>query len=291
VLPILGERRCDRIPRKDIAQLVSGIAVAGYASKANHVLITIRGVLAWGLETGRLDLPGNPARDIRRQRTKSRERGLSPDELRLVWEGLKGLGDYEPVIKLILLTGSRRQEIGSLKWSELSADPPQAVIPGSRTKNKRTHVLPLSPLAFAQLPRPRPGCPYVFGKSHARGGFSGWSSGKKALGERILCMEPWVTHDLRRTVVTLMNDHGLAEPHIIEACVNHIGAAKASVAGVYNKAQYASQKRVALERWAEVLAEIVGTSANPPPPELTPDPVEVARAAEMAEFLARVGRI
>jgi integrase len=185
--------------------------VVGYASKANHVLITIRGVLAWGLETGRLDLPGNPARDIRRQRTKPRERGLSPDELRLVWEGLKGLGDYEPVIKLILLTGSRRQEIGSLKWSELSADPPQAVIPGSRTKNKRTHVLPLSPLAFAQLPRPRPGCPYVFGKSHARGGFSGWSSGKKALGERILCMEPWVTHDLRRTVVTLMNDHGLAD--------------------------------------------------------------------------------
>jgi integrase len=102
VLPILGERRCDRIPRKDIAQLVSGIAVVGYASKANHVLITIRGVLAWGLETGRLDLPGNPARDIRRQRTKPRERGLSPDELRLVWEGLKGLGDYEPVIKPIL---------------------------------------------------------------------------------------------------------------------------------------------------------------------------------------------
>jgi integrase len=60
---------------------------------------------------------------------------------------------------------------------------------------------------------------------------------------------PWRLHDLRRTAATGMAEIGIA-PHIVEAALNHISGAKAGVAGTYNRAAYAEEKRAALERWA-----------------------------------------
>jgi hypothetical protein len=59
----------------------------------------------------------------------------------------------------------------------------------------------------------------------------------------------WVLHDLRRTAATGMADLGIA-PHVVEATLNHISGAKAGVAGTYNRALYAGEKKAALERWA-----------------------------------------
>ena len=100
--------------------------------------------------------------------------------------------------------------------------------------------MPLAPLALAILGEVREGRTHLFGRG--TGGFSGWSKSKVRLDERIAAMgstlTPWTIHDLRRTVVTGMNDIGIA-PHVVEAVVNHItGAAKAGVAGVYNRAKY-----------------------------------------------------
>ena len=68
---------------------------------------------------------------------------------------------------------------------------------------------------------------------------------------------PWVLHDLRRTFVTRLNDLGV-EPHVIEALVNHTsGAAKAGVAGVYNRSAYTTQKRAALALWCGHVAKLV----------------------------------
>ena len=69
---------------------------------------------------------------------------------------------------------------------------------------------------------------------------------------------PWTLHDLRRTVVTGMNELGIA-PHVVEAVVNHVsGRAKAGVAGVYNRAAYAIEKRTALQAWADHLDQVLG---------------------------------
>ncbi|MEO5338619.1 MAG: hypothetical protein H7841_17295 [Magnetospirillum sp. WYHS-4] len=72
-------------------------------------------------------------------------------------------------------------------------------------------------------------------------------------------MPDWNLHDLRRTMVTMMNEGLGIPPHVVEACVNHIsGGAKAGVAGVYNKALYLNERRHALEAWANRVMEIVG---------------------------------
>ncbi len=70
-------------------------------------------------------------------------------------------------------------------------------------------------------------------------------------------LAPWRIHDLRRSVVTGMNEALGIEPHIIEAVVGHVsGSAKSGIAGVYNRAAYLEQRKNALERWAEHIEEI-----------------------------------
>ncbi len=71
---------------------------------------------------------------------------------------------------------------------------------------------------------------------------------------------PWRIHDLRRTAATGMAELGIA-PHIVEAALNYVSGAKAGVAGTYNRAAYATEKKAALERWA---AHIEGLISGPP---------------------------
>ena len=99
--------------------------------------------------------------------------------------------------------------------------------------------MPLSALALAQLPPRREGYPHLFGRFAGRG-FSGWSKAKALLDAQLDGMPHWTLHDLRRSFVTHMAERGLAEPHIIEAVVNHISGHKAGVAGTYNRALYAA---------------------------------------------------
>jgi len=69
---------------------------------------------------------------------------------------------------------------------------------------------------------------------------------------------PWRLHDLRRTAATGMADIGIP-PHIVEAALNHVSGAKAGVAGTYNRAAYANEKRAALERWALHIERLVSS--------------------------------
>ena len=59
-----------------------------------------------------------------------------------------------------------------------------------------------------------------------------------------------------------MGDLGIL-PHVVEAVLNHVSGHKAGVAGVYNLASYAAEKKVALERWAvHVHGLVSGQRAN-----------------------------
>ena len=69
-------------------------------------------------------------------------------------------------------------------------------------------------------------------------------------------MPPWRLHDLRRTAATGMAEIGVA-PHIVEAALNHISGHKGGVAGIYNRAAYAQEKKAALERWADHVARLL----------------------------------
>ena len=192
---------------------------------------------------------------------------MSPDELRALWWATQDLHHYGAILRILMLTGQRPGEISRLRWSEIVLTTDgfwQIELPRERVKNRRPHVIPLSPLAYSQLPPARgPAYPNVFGR--VRGGqWDGWAHGRANLKAKLRNTPPWRPHDLRRTFVTLCHERNLALPHIIEATVNHIGGTKAGVAGVYNRAAYLPQRRELMEVWSVELAKIVGVDPGIP---------------------------
>lgn len=166
-------------------------------------------------------------------------------------------------MRLLLLTAQRRDEVGSMQWGELDTISGLWTLPGARTKNHREHLLPLVPAALALLPPRRD---FLFGGGPRRSsdphrGFSGWSKSKAALDARIaktlgVPLPRWTVHDLRRSASTVMADRLGVLPHIVEAILNHVSGHRAGVAGVYNRARYATEMREALEHWAEHVATL-----------------------------------
>jgi integrase len=192
-----------------------------------------------------------------------RDRVLTDSELALVWREA-GPGDYGAIVRLLILTACRRDEVAAMAWSELQGS--TWAIPGARTKNALPHELPLPVPAMAILgavPR-REDRDLVFG--FRAGPFSGWSKAKAELDSRMLAalkaeqgskavLAPWRHHDLRRTAATRMGDLGV-QPHVVEAVLNHVSGHRAGVAGTYNRAAYGPEKRAALALWAERVVRI-----------------------------------
>ena len=146
-----------------------------------------------------------------------------------------------------------------MRKSELSDDRAIWTIPGTRTKNKLAHVVPLSPLASEILATVKPVEGDFMFTTTGRSPVSGWSKLKARIDERA-GIRPWRLHDLRRTAATGMAEIGIP-PHIVEAALNHVSGAKSGVAGTYNRAAYTNEKKAALERWA---AHIVGLIQKKP---------------------------
>jgi integrase len=205
-------------------------------------------MFTWAIGEG-YELPANPVAGTNRPEIgASRDRVLTDAELAAIWTAC-GDDNYGRIVRLLMLTGQRRSEIGSLRWSELAGD--CILLPASRTKNHSPHSLPLTPAALSLLP-PRRGS-YVFG---LRGGFSEWSIAKARLDERS-GVHNWRLHDLRRTAATMMADRLGILPHIIETILNHTGGHKSGEAGVYNRARYSAEVAAALTAWADHIARIV----------------------------------
>jgi integrase len=250
------------IQRRDIAEL---LATFGGVSVANHVRASLSALFAWAMGEGLVE--ANPVIGTNKAEAVKRDRVLSESELRAVWSALRD-DAYGDIVRLLMLTGQRREEIGGLRWSEIDLDKGTIVIPPARTKNKREHVVPISdPVRDILAGRHRVvGRDLVFGEGE--GGFSGWSKSKERLDSRLLearqeafgkkaqPMPVWRLHDIRRSVATGMAEIGV-QPHVIEAVLNHVSGHKAGVAGVYNRATYLPEKTAALNRWAEHVQAIV----------------------------------
>jgi integrase len=235
------------IDRAAVAVHLKAIAKDSGAVTANRARSTLSAMFAWAIGEGLCE--ANPVIGTnKKDEGGSRERVLSDAELAAVWNAT-GDNDYGNIVKLLMLTAQRRDEIGGLEWSEIDQQAKVISLPASRTKNSRPHDIPLSSAALAlvvALPR-RTGRALVFGSGE--GGYSGWSRSKEALDESAKLSEAWTLHDLRRTAATRMADLGV-QPHVIEAILNHVSGHKSGVAGIYNRSTYAVEKRAALELWA-----------------------------------------
>jgi integrase len=261
----LARLRLTEIDRRTIALRLAEVETASGPTARNRVRSSLSAFFNWAVREGLLD--ANPATGTARADERgSRDRVLTQAELAELWAGLPQ-GDFGEIVRLLALTGQRREEIGALRWSEVDLDRGLIVLPAERTKNLRQHEVPLSRQAKAILERQpkRKGRDFVFGIGEA--GFSGWSKSKERLDQALLAkrkaadrrakpLPSFHLHDLRRTAATGMAELGVL-PHIVEAILNHVSGHKGGVAGIYNRAKYSDEMRTALQRWADHLDKIV----------------------------------
>ena len=255
-----------KIRRRHVTDRLREITQAQGPTAAMHARAALSTFFNWAIAEG-YEIIANPVIGTNRPLTgKARERVLSETEFRAIWRACRD-DDHGRIVRLLILTAQRRDEVGGLRWSELAGD--NWTIPGARTKNHREHSLPLAPAALALIeasPR-RNDRDFIFGDGPRKSGdpqrgYSGWSKSKAALDKRISealgsPLPVWTLHDLRRTAATIMADRLGVLPHIIEAILNHVSGHRAGVAGVYNRARYADEMREALERWAREVSRIV----------------------------------
>jgi integrase len=248
----LHRLRLDEIDRRKIATLLGEIETQSGAASRNRARSALSSLFSWTITEGLLDhspVTGTAKAD----EGNSRERVLSQDELRALWRGL-GDDSFSQIVKLLLLTGMRRNEVGKLSWSEVDLAKKQITLPPSRVKNGREFTLPLSTQAHAilsALPR-RNSTDYLFGVR----GFVDFGAAKVRLDKRIGFAD-WRLHDLRRSAATYMGELGIL-PHVIEQALNHQSGHKGGVAGVYNRSKMTEAVRDGLQRWADHLDQIVG---------------------------------
>jgi integrase len=249
-----------KIDRKAVAKGLSELATTCGRAAADRARAVLSAFFAWAIREGLVDT--NPVIGTNRPyEAKGRERVLSEAELVQVWRAA-GEGYYGTVVKLLILTGQRRGEIGGLRWDEIDFDARVIRLPGARAKNGRAHLIPLSDPALALLRA----MPQRVGRDRVFA-LRGYSYPKRELDARIAEVEamsaPWVLHDLRRSAATHMAELSIAAPHIIEAILNHVGGHKSGVAGIYNRSTYEREKRQALDHWADhILAIVDGRASN-----------------------------
>jgi integrase len=268
--PLNGLRLAE-IDKRTIADHLDAVEKATGGVTRNRVRVSLSAFWNWANRQALAE--GNPVRGTDTAKERRRDRVLSDSELAQVWKALPARG-YGDIIKLLILTGQRREEMGHLRWSEVDLAKGVIKLGPERTKNKHQHEVPLSGMARSILGdrrslsmRSHPqtaGAPngkaegdFVFGR------FTAWSTAKASLDQRLPGMPPWTIHDLRRTCATGLGNLRV-RPHVIETVLNHRGGHKAGVAGTYNYSAYPEEVREALDLWSRNVAEIVGEGLASP---------------------------
>lgn len=182
---------------------------------------------------------------------RSRERVLTDDELGALWAACDADGyPFGDCMKLLILSGQRRAEVAEMRWSEIDLEKRLWTLPSQRAKNGRQHTVPITDAMLDVLRRVPKflGSDYVF-TTNGKSPVSGFGRLKdrldKALPEGT---DPWIIHDLRRTMSTNMAMLGVPQP-VTEALLNHQTGVVSGVAAIYNVYSYADEKREALEQW------------------------------------------
>ena len=259
VLPRWNALPLAQIRRRDVIALLDEIADGGAPVSANRVLAAVRKMFAWAITRDIVD--ASPCVGVSRPHAeRARDRVLTDDELRGVWLASERLGGpFAALVQLLVLTGQRRGEVAGMRWDELDLDAAKPVwrLSAERCKNRRPHEVPLSRAAASLLePLPRVG-DFVL---TARNGtaIAGFSKFKRELDALLPAGTPaWTLHDVRRSVATGLARLGVALP-VIEKLLNHAGGSFGGVVGVYQRHDFADEKRAALDLWAAHVGRLVG---------------------------------
>lgn len=220
-------------------------------SEANHAFTAARTFFRWCERRGYVK--ANPTRTLQMPYPKKRrKRVLTDAELGSVWNAtFEAEGDFGEIVRLLILTGQRRGEIGAFRKAYYSHNQQTVTLPSELTKNHREHTFPVGPLAAALLSglvATNDG--YLFpARGPVREGercFSGWSKCKKAL-DKLANIPHWTLHDLRRTFRTNLGRLKV-RPDIGERLVNHISS-RTEMEETYDLYTYLPEMREAIEKW------------------------------------------
>jgi integrase len=258
-------RRIQGVTKRDVIALLDGVNDRGSPIMANRVLSAVRKLFNWALardviQASPCTLVTPPAPE------RSRDRVLSDNEIRLVWNAADGDGwPFGPLVKLLVLTGQRLSEVGGMRWEEVDLANKLWTLPPERVKNGELHEVPLSDAVvaiLAALPRIKTTKNFVFA-TRRDAAVSGFSRAKDRIDSAIAdataddpTVEPWVFHDARRTMASGMARLGIQLP-VIEKILNHTSGTFRGVVGVYQRHTYADEKRAALQAWASHVESVV----------------------------------
>jgi integrase len=256
LVPRWGRRKVVAISRRDVHELLDGIVERGSPIQANRTLALVRKIFNWAI--GRGMVPANPCLQIEAPaREKQRQRVLSDVELSSLWQAFDAVGPLlGPMFKLRLLTAQRGGEVASMRWRDIDLDTATWTIPPEAAKNGLAHTVPLSRPAVVLLrdlqimassaewvfPSPRPG-------QHVQNVQKAANRVRSASG-----VQNFVLHDLRRTAASRMTASGTSRL-VVSKILNHV---EHGVTRVYDRYSYETEKRQALDEWAELL----GTMTN-----------------------------
>ena len=249
--------------RTDAVQALDASKSGSGPIAANRARAAARACWAWAVKRGALEL--NPWEATPKpSRENSRERVLTDEEIGDLWNCAGKLGEpWSGIFRTLLLTGQRRGEVAGMLWDELDLKAGTWAIPKERTKNHRSHSVPvLSETAAVIGAAPRRKDAVLVFEGARKTTPSGFGKIKGRLDALMLelavkrgaKLAPWTTHDIRRSVATGLQKLGV-RLEVTEALLNHVSGSRSGIVGVYQRHGWDKEKRAALEAWtAHVLA-------------------------------------
>jgi integrase len=242
------------ISKRDVVEVISAIEQRGAPAAANKTLKSLKTFLRWCVNRAVLDQsPAEgvplPAKEV------ARDRVLNDQELAKVILAARQMnGPYGSILEFLALTGQRREEVARMKWDELDLAQRLWTLPKSRTKNAKEHLVHLSEQSMAVLKRADKKGPFVFSMLGSKP-FQEFSRGKRRL-DQLTGATDWRLHDLRRTCVSGMARLGTA-PHVADKILNHQTGGISGVAAVYQRHEFLSERRQALDLWGAHVGAIL----------------------------------
>jgi integrase len=267
-----GDRDIHDIAKRDVIDLLDGIADSGRVVTSNRVRAYLNKFLNWCVERDILAM--NPAIGVKPvAKEVSRDRVLSDDEIRWFWQACEAIKQpWGPMGKLLLLTGQRLNEVACMTESEASGSIWH--LPAERTKNGRAHDVPLSDAARSVLDEIEQvkGGRGLYHTTTGETPLSGFHKGKRHIADQMQAIAKsevgeavniphWTFHDLRRTAATGMARLGIAV-RVTEAVLNHVSGTGGGIVAVYQRHDYADEKRRALDAWAGLVAQVLDSKAD-----------------------------
>jgi integrase len=267
IKPVLGKKPLPTITRRDVVAVIDRMPAEQVANRRN-VFAVLRRLFKWAVSRG--DLQSSPMEGMETPPpVKPRDRWLNDAELCRIWkQAPKTHRCFGPIVRLLIVTGQRREEVSGLQWQELNRSEAEWTLPGVRTKNGEPNDIPLNELAIEILDQVAGGTEWPrYGRvfpTASGAGFTAYSKGKSKL-DKILANDggdpipPWRLHDLRRTVATGFQRLGVRF-EVTEAVLNHVSGSRAGVSGIYQRHDWKPEKRDALKLWNDHVMAVTSHS-------------------------------